>query len=393
MFIHNFKYALKTLFRSKMLIFWTFAFPIILGTFFNLAFSDIEKSETFDAVNIAIIENEYFKENEFIKEAFKNISDQKDEDRIFNIKYTNEEEAKKLLEEDEVVGYMLLDKDTPKLTFKSNGTNETIFKYAVEEILQTQKIVNAKAQENVEKEIKSGNFNVDYEKIYKEILEKVQNQTANIKDVTSNNLSYTMIEFYTLIAMTCLYGGLLGMVAINKNLANMSNNGKRVSVAPTSKGKVILSSLLAGYITQIVGVALLFIYTIFVLKVDYGSNLPLVILLCLVGSLAGLSMGTAIGTVFKASENTKTGIVIAVTMFGCFFSGMMGITMKYIVDKNAPIVNIINPANMITDGLYSLYYYSTFDRYIFNMVSLAIFSIIMIGISYISLRRQKYDSI
>jgi len=393
MFIHNFKYALKTLFRSKMLIFWTFAFPIILGTFFNLAFSDIEKSETFDAVNIAIIENEDFKKNEFIKEAFKNISDENNEDRIFNIKYTNEEEAKKLLEEDEVVGYMLLDEDTPKLTFKSNGTNETIFKYAVEEILQTQKIVNSKAQENVEKEIKSGNFNIDYEKIYKEILEKVQNQTANIKDVTSNNLSYTMIEFYTLIAMTCLYGGLLGMVAINKNLANMSNNGKRVSVAPTSKGKVVLSSLLAGYITQIVGVALLFIYTIFVLKVDYGSNLPLVILLCLVGSLAGLSMGTAIGTVFKASENTKTGVVIAVTMLGCFLSGMMGITMKYIVDKNAPIVNIINPANMITDGLYSLYYYTTLDRYIFNMVSLAIFSIIMIGISYISLRRQKYDSI
>ena len=34
MFIHNFKYSLKTLFRNKALIFWTFAFPIILGTFF-----------------------------------------------------------------------------------------------------------------------------------------------------------------------------------------------------------------------------------------------------------------------------------------------------------------------------------------------------------------------
>ena len=38
------------------------------------------------------------------------------------------------------------------------------------------------------------------------------------------------------------------------------------------------------------GLTLLFIYTIFVLKVDYGTNLPLIILLGIVGSLAGLSM-------------------------------------------------------------------------------------------------------
>lgn len=35
-----------------------------------------------------------------------------------------------------------------------------------------------------------------------------------------------MIEFYTLIAMTCLYGGMLSMVSINQTLANMSNKGK-----------------------------------------------------------------------------------------------------------------------------------------------------------------------
>jgi len=67
--------------------------------------------------------------------------------------------------------------------------------------------------------------------------------------------------------------------------------------------------------------------------------------------------------------------------------------MKYIVDKNVPFVNKINPASMITDGLYSLYYYSTFDRYIFNVISLLVFSVFMIFISYKGLRRQKYDSI
>lgn len=72
---------------------------------------------------------------------------------------------------------------------------------------------------------------------------------------------------------------------------------------------------------------------------------------------------------------------------------MMGITMKYIVDKNVPIINKLNPPSMITDGFYSLYYYDTLNRYLFNITSLLIFSGIMILISYFGLRRQKYDSI
>ena len=75
MFIHNFKYALKTLLKNKMLIFWTFAFPIILGTFFNMAFSNIESSEKLDIINIAIIKNDDFNNNEIFKTAFEELSD------------------------------------------------------------------------------------------------------------------------------------------------------------------------------------------------------------------------------------------------------------------------------------------------------------------------------
>ena len=392
MFLHNLKYSLKILFKNKMLIFWTFAFPIILGTLFNLAFSDIEKSEKLDIIDIAIVNNKKFKDDAIYKESFKVLSDKDNDERLFNTKYVDLEEAKKLLEEDKITGYLLI-KDTPKVVVTTSGINETIFKYVVEEITQTKDIIGNLSETKIKNEIASGNTNVDYTAIYKEVAEIAQSSEANIEDVSSNNLSYTMIEFYTLIAMACLYGGILGMVAINYNLANMSSNGKRVAVTPTSKNKLILSSTIASYIAQVIGIALLFIYTIFVLKVDYGDNLPLVILLALVGCLAGLSLGVMISCLVKASENVKTGIIISITMLGCFLSGMMGITMKYIVDKNIPIINKLNPASMITDGFYSLYYYETLDRYYFNVISLLIFAFVMIALSIFSLRRQKYDSI
>lgn len=393
MFIHNFKYALKTLLRNRILIFWTFAFPIILGTFFNMAFSNIENSEKLEIINIAIVENSNFENNKVFKETIKNLSEENNENRLFKTEYTNKEKAEELLYNDEITGYIILEDIKPKVVVTTNGINETIMKYVVEEIIQTEEIMKTMSEYEIQKQIMQGTYNINYEKIYQNILDIVQNEKANIKNISNSNLSYTMVEFYTLIAMACLYGGILGMVAINQNLANMSSNGKRVSISPTSKGKIIFSSVLASYVTQLVGLALLFIYTIFVLKVDYGNNLPLIILLGIVGSLAGLSMGVTIGTILKTNENIKTGILISVTMLGCFLSGMMGITMKYLVDKNVPIVNKINPASMITDGFYSLYYYNTLDRFLFNIVSLLIFALIMIGIAYFSLRKQKYESL
>lgn len=393
MFIHNFKYAFKTLFKNRMLIFWTFAFPIILGTLFNMAFSNIENSEKLDIINIAIINNDDFENNEAFKTSFEELSDENNEDRLFNTQYTTEEKAKELLDNGEIVGYMKLKEDKPILTFATSGINETIFKYVTEEIEQTSDIIKNLSETETQKQITSGNYNINYEEIYNKVIELAKEDKVKLKNISNSNLSYTMIEFYTLIAMTCLYGGMLSMVSINQILANMSNKGKRIAVSPTKKGTIILSSLLASYIAQLIGLAILFVYTLFVLKVDYGDNTSLIILLAMIGSFAGLTLGTFVGTLFKTNENAKTGILIALTMFWCYLSGMMGITMKYVVDKNVPIINKINPASMITDGLYSLYYYDTFDRYWFNIISLLIFAFVLMLISFFSLRRQKYDSI
>ena len=399
MFIHNFKYTLKTLFKDRMLIFWTFAFPIILATFFNMAFCDIEKNEKLDIINIAIVNNDLYNTNNIYKESFKNLSDQKNKDRLFNIKYTSLKQAKELLKNSKITGYLILEDDNPKVVVATSGINETVFKYVTEEISQTKEIMNNIANKKIEEYIKttpkeeSGDFTSLYAKIYENVLKMTKEKKANIKNISNSKLSYTMIEFYTLIAMACLYGGILSMVAINKNLANMSSKGKRISISKIPKSKLILSSLLASYMTQLIGLFLLFIYTIFILNVDYGDNLFSIIILTLIGSFAGLSLGTFTASVFKVGENTKMGIILSITMLGCFFSGMMGITMKYIIDKNIPLINKVNPASMITDGFYSLYYYDTMDRFYFNIISLILFSLILITLSIFSLRRQKYDSI
>ena len=388
MFFHNFKYTFKILFKNKSLIFWTFAFPIILGTLFYFAFSDIEKKEQFDRIQIAIIENEH--PNEIWNQALKELSEE-GENQILQLKYTNIEQAKKLLEEEKISGILILDSEQ-KLIVKKNGINETILKFAIEEIKQTEtmlkNIIHSITYESQIQDTKNS-INTTIQKI----LQMKTESMNNIKDVSVNNMSYTMIEYYTLIAMTCLYGGLLSMIAIQKNLANMGSVGKRSATSPTTKKTMILSSLLASYLIQLIGIILLFLYTIFVLNVDYGNHFSFVVLLTLVGCFAGLSLGIFLASTLKSSENSKTGILLAITMFGCFLSGMMGITMKYVVDKNIPFINRINPANLITDGFYALYYYDTQTRFYHNVIGLLLISCFLIFISILFLRRQTYDNL
>ena len=392
MFLHNFKYSLKTLLRNKALIFWTFAFPIILGTLFNLAFSDIENKETLDIIDIAIINNEEFKNDTYFTESFKALST-KSKNQLFNTKYTNLSTAKNLLKEKKITGYLLFENNEVKITVNDKGYNETILRFVVDEISSQKEMLETITSKEITDSYKAGNLNVDYEKIYQDTLSLINDTSPKLNNISNSNLSYTMIEYYTLLAMACLYGAIISMFITNKKLANMSSAGKRTSISPAHKRTLLLGSFLASYLVQLLGIIILYLYTIFVIKVDYGNNIFLVFLLLMTGSFAGLSLGIAIATVLKSNENAKMGILISLTMFFSFLSGMMGITMKYVIDSNIPLLNKINPAAMITDGFYSLYYYDTLDRFYFNIISLLLFSVILLFISYQGLRREKYDSI
>lgn len=374
MFYHNFKCSLKILLKNKGLVFWTFVFPIILGIFFNMAFSDIDKKEKFNSIDIAVVSSEDFNNNVIFKQSIEFLSDEKSDNKMFNTVYTSKKKATYLLENNKIDGYLTFFGDNVNITIKKNGVNQTILKYIIEDINSNKKIL-----------AEAGNI--------PETLSLIKNNSVKLNNITNKNLGFSMIEYYTLIAMACLYGSMLSMYVLNYSQANISSVGKRVSISSSKKTSLLLSGFFASYVVQLIGIFLLLFVTLFLFKVDYGNNLIYVFILSLFGSLAGLALGIAISSINNISEVTKNGILISIIMFCCFLSGMMGVSMKYIIDKNIPFLNKINPANMITDGFYSLYYYDNLNRFYFNLLSLFIFSIIMILISLRNLRRQEYDSI
>lgn len=403
MFWHNFKYTLQIIFRDHALVFWTFAFPLILGAFFYLAFSNITSSESLDIINIAVVDNETWQNDQIFRPALDELSSDDSADQLFHTQYVSRDTADRLLADGEISGYLLLEPtkaspdaeasldaeassgpsavtsqtpalNTPTIFADKSDINSTILQFAVESIAEQASIIETVAKEDPAR-----------------LAALAHAHAANLVDQSVSNLDYTMIEYYSLIAMCCLYGGLIGMVAVNQLLANMSTSGKRIAVSPASKSLLILGATLASYIVQLLGLALLFAFLIFALHVDFGASLCPVVLLSLVGSFAGLALGIFLASTIRSNPNLKVGLVLAITMTGCFFAGMMGPSMKYVIDTNLPLLNRVNPANLITDGFYALYYYDTLNRYWGNIITLVIISLVMLAVSVYNLRKEQYD--
>ena len=382
MFFHNLKYSLKSLIKNKGLLFWTFLFPLLMATLFNMAFGNWVESEKFKSIDIAIVKNSYYEDNEVAKRVFESISSGKD--RMFNITYVNDDVALKLLNDDKIAGYIKYYDGGTDITVKSNGVSATIIKSVVDEI----DTYNVMFNDLVEKEMTSS-FDID--KAVTAAIKKFENIQVKTKDTSIKKLDIAVIEYYSLLSMTCLYGGFIALTCISNSLASISSRGKRVEVAPTKKSVIILSSLLSSFIVQMIGALLLLAY-LKLIGVNLYANVLGLMVVTVLGVLAGIALGLLISVVNNKSEGVKSGIIIAVSMACSVLAGLTGVSLKYVVDSNFPILNKINPAAMITDGLYALYY-EDISRFNYNMISLIIFVVVLVFISVVSLRRKKYDSI
>lgn len=376
---HIFINHTKVILRNKAVVFWTLMFPLIMATLFNFAFSNLNESEKFAIIKIGIIKNEqYSAEKNFVQIIEE--TTKKGDDQVFEATYyNNESEAQKALKENSIKGYYFV-KDKVNIVISNNGIDQTIMKTVVDNYYQTIKIM--------------GNIYAFDASSFSEELIKEINQTKNyFNDITNKNTDVSVIYFYTLIGMVCMYGAMYGMNLTSLTEANLSKQGARVTIAPTHRIRTLFASLLSGVLIQYIFLLILYAYMTFILKIDFGTQTIPLLFLMFTGTIAGVTLGLFTGVVSKKSENVKTGILLSIIMLGCFLSGMMMLDMKYIIAENVPILAKINPVSVITDALYSLYYYTNLTRYYQNIGYLLIFIVVMLVASYFFLRRKKYDSI
>ncbi len=376
MFSHIFKYAFKNNIRQKQLVFWTMCFPIILGTFFYLAFSNLyEKDEIFSEIPVAVVMNH---EDAEFRKTIDSVSN--GNSPLFKVEYTDMEKAEELLKNEDVMGIICADNEL-SLKVAGSGLKKSIIKSFLERYNSVRTIISDTAANNPEK--------------LPDVIDALSAEVSCIEtsELPGENMDVYVQYFQNLIAMVALFGTMSGMFAAISNEANLSAIGARKNVAPTHKLKRITANLLASFLVQTICIFISITYIIFILKINMGNKIPMIYLSGAGGSLLGVSIGFFIGSAGRASEGAKIGIAMTFSMLCCFFSGLMVGNMKMVVESHCPVINRINPAAVISDLFYCLAVYDDYSRYMEKMITLLIMTVLFVTGGFLLTRRKKYASI
>lgn len=342
-------YQGKNIFRDKSFLFWTLVYPIIMSVFFYTGFSGIINSKL-DNIEVGI-------------ESGNPIISILEDIDIINIQKTTKFEASSKLETTEIHGF--IDKDLNLLVSKS-GINQSIIKEILDQIKQTIKL-------NVP--MKNLDFSRDY------VLDRNQNSNGII------------IIFYSLIGMVSTYGLFSGIETVSLIQANLTNVAKRLNITPLKKNRFLLAGIIVSLTLNLLSNALLLLFTKYILGINLLTELRYSLIFILLGNIFGVSLGIFIGVSNKQSANVKVLISLMITLFSSFLSGMMAPDIKVLIDKNFPIVGRLNPISIMTNNLYRINLLGITEGAMEGIMVLSIYSMVLIIISYMFLRRKTYDSL
>lgn len=367
---------LKCIYRNKNSMFWNYMFPLILTTCFFLAFNNVMTTQSFETISIAYVSEIEGKDD--FEEILTEVS--YGDKRMFEVTYAKESEAKKLLEDGKIEAY-IVNRSEPELYINQNGFNETIIKAFLDTYRQKYFAIESILSQNP-KAIEQGLLDDVLD--YRTFVEEVKGQKKP---------DMVLVYYFSLLAYTCVFATNWGLEEVINIQADQSHKGARINVSPIHKMKLFFINLTASFTAHIGSLILLFSYMYFVLKIDFGINLPHLFFICLLGTITGLSMGATIGIWVKKKAEVKEAIMTVVVLFSGFLSGMMIASMKYLVAKYVPIIQYLNPCTLITDAMYSLYYYDSYDRYYLSAALLCMITLLLSIASYVGMRRKNYASI
>lgn len=373
--LHLMKYNIIVKVKCMNVIFWPLVFPLILATFFYFAFGTMEEAD-FETVPVAVVKEE--NADTIFLEFLETMEE--DESHLIEVQKMTRQGALDALELKKVEGIYFVG-ETLSLTVAGNGIPESILQSLLESYENGRQTMELVAEQHTQKLREAAEKMEDYEELVEQV--SLGGRTTN------GNVQF----FYALIGMACLYGAFIGLDAAINIQANLSPLAARRCVTPTHKLKMILAEMLSCFLLHYFNVLILLAYLRYVLKQELEGQILEMLLITLIGSMIGVSMGIFIGSIGKMGEGIKVGILLGISMTGSFLAGLMNADMKYVVDQHAPLVNRLNPAAVITDAFYCINVYDDPVRFSRSLVTLVVMCMGLTLASFLLIRRERYDSI
>ena len=376
-----FRGALAVLTRKTELAVWALIFPIILSTLFMFMFANLDESTAFEAVPTAVVADDAYRADEGFSTLVDELS-QPGDDQLLDVReFATAEEARGALKAGDVVGVLSVDSEgMPHLAVSpvSDGmgvstmqVGRTILNTVADTYVRNADLLQGIAHDNpmaladlglVERALSQGDATVQV-------------------SLTHNEPSQSVRFYYALLGMACLFCAQIGMVAVCEAQPNLSALGARRAVGAVSRGKTLAAALA---------------YMRFTAGIDFAGREVACIGAIAVCALFSTAFGTLLGSLPKVGFGVKTGLLTGTTCLLSLFAGLYGEPVMNMADQLArdyPLLASLNPAKVVTDTFYSLYYYDSLEPFFGKVGLLLAMTAVVFAVSALFIRRQRYASI
>lgn len=357
------KYELKVFLGNYANMFWMMAFPLLLLTVFTIAFSNLRFHEL-DLKKASIAYHEeafmplYFVEAPKELPDFGTLDKSGIENTLFKGKMLTKDQALEALKKGQIDAYV--DKDL-SLVISKNGISQMI----MDEVLTTSK------------QITSLNLPLD-----------VYDFNRNYVENSGEKYSPIDIIFYALFSMISLYGAYLSGTIGNRLIVRGQTVALRNTSSPTSKVWQVMISVVSSFLWTLFMIAMMIVYTEFILKQHFFSrdlnNIPLIVSAIIFGISWGLFLGTLI-----EKESSQMAAIIASLLIMSGISGLYSNDIRILIQRIFPLILKVNPVSMICDELIKVNMLGNYSTLGNTVLLLAAYSIILIIISVLRIRRKK----
>ena len=368
------RYRFLRVIRNRANMFWGFLYPVILATFMFFAFGQMD-SDSFSEVPVAVVASD---EEGGLATMLREVTE------LVHVHEMTKTQAEEALAAGEVRG-IYYDGAEPTLTVGGNGPQETILAMLLDAYYKNRQVFT-------DLYVNHHAAGIDPVTVFRE---RTKDEFEVLKETGFGGRTHnTALEyFFACMAMACFFGSFNGADLAEEFAANLSALGARRSISPAHKFPALLIDLFVSLIVQAVSVLLLLLYMQYVLRISFSGNLFLTFLICVAGSLVGISFGMLVGASVRLHKTVKMGLIICVPLFSCFLAGLMYGGMKQQVEKTLPIVNRINPSALISDALYYLNVYDDVEKMWMRLFTLCAIAAVLTVLSFAVLWRTRYESI
>ena len=373
--------TLRTQLRRPGTLVWVLAFPVILCTIFLFMFSGLSTDGVPDPVPVAVVADSNWHGSSF-SQVVDALSGRSTGEALLDVtEVASAGEARGVVEAGQAVGYLAVDAaGTPSLALAQNAAggafeaDRSILDAVTSSYVRNEALVKAIAQ-------KDPSVLSD-----PAALARALGLSSGIERVrlTHGTPDETVRYYYALLGLAALMAAQSAAIAVTQLQPSEGGLGARLCASGTGRMHMLLGALLGSWAVSTLALSLAFAFMRLVARIDFGGRDALCLLGLATSSLLATAIGAAIGAApLRGGAKSRAGMVSALSCLASLFAGLYGEGAMQLSDSLAqawPPSVWVNPARLITDQFYALYYYDSLAPFALRAAVCVAASVALMGV-------------